>query len=774
MRHLMRRSSLRGLIAIASVLAVTAAAVVPGLSSANVNVSKSGWAWANPTPQGRTLLNIAFSGGVGYAVGLGGTALSTTDGGQSWTGLTTGTAADLERVQVLSPTTVVVGGGEGCVTRISENGGQVFKRIFNVAEASCAEPVAAFSFTSPKEGFLLLKNGSVELTTDGGESFARRTGIPGSPASSGGGSLGGIDIHFFSSSKGIAFVGAPGGAASAYATPDGGVSWTPVTLPPNSVVTAVHFVNEQVGYAIGPNTLLRTTNGGEKWESQAIAGGNSFRTIDCSSEETCLLTVTGGNQLIRTTDGGKTDTVNTPSSSLIYAAAYANPTRIVAVGESGATVLSSDGGGTFTSASGDIGGQYGRLRAGPGQMLLAPGANGDVALSTNAGQSWQVLSTQTSQELIDVAFGTPTLGYALDASGGLQRTTNGGASWQTLSPGTSRKPSAVAAIGGNAVLLLGPVGISRAVGGGAFEPVTGPVASRAPVSDYQLVGSTIFAFGANTHTLIRSTDEGARWSAIPMPLAHKKNKVKKIKASLGVLIRSVAFTSATGGLLLDNQGRLWRTASSGRSWSQLNTVGTEAGVQLAFASPTAGFMSVSPYGGDNKDAYVLRTTDGGLTWHPQEITIGSIPAGGLVASSANNAAVLVDGTTVKGEAIHRLLFTTQTGGDVAGTAGPLLLSTPIHAFTAKRLKKLRGAVRVSGVLKGAIGGETVVVARRNLAGGPWQEQRVVVGANGGSFATTWHISESSLFVAQWSGDSGRPGQGSQVLSVKVTLKKKKK
>ena len=60
-----------------------------------------------------------------------------------------------------------------------------------------------------------------------------------------------------------------------------------------------------------------------------------------------------------------------------------------------------------------------------------------------------------------------------------------------------------------------------------------------------------------------------------------------------------------------------------------------------------------------------------------------------------------------------------------------------------------------------------MVARRNLAGGPWQEQRVVVGANGGSFATTWHISQSSLFVAQWSGDSGRPGQGSQVLTVTV-------
>jgi len=38
---------------------------------------------------------------------------------------------------------------------------------------------------------------------------------------------------------------------------------------------------------------------------------------------------------------------------------------------------------------------------------------------------------------------------------------------------------------------------------------------------------------------------------------------------------------------------------------------------------------------------------------------------------------------------------------------------------------------------------------------------------GGSFATTWHITQSSVFVAQWAGDSGRPGQGSKMLTVTV-------
>src|ERR1700680_991667 len=140
MRALVKRFSVRRLIAATLISGVGTLSTVAGLSLANVNVSKSGWAWGNPMPQGRTLRAIAFSGGAGYAVGYGGTALSTTNAGQSWSGLTTGTAANLERVQALPPATIVVGGGGGCVTRISENGGQVFKRIFNVAESGCPEP----------------------------------------------------------------------------------------------------------------------------------------------------------------------------------------------------------------------------------------------------------------------------------------------------------------------------------------------------------------------------------------------------------------------------------------------------------------------------------------------------------------------------------------------------------------------------------------------------------------------------------------------------------
>jgi hypothetical protein len=316
------------------------------------------------------------------------------------------------------------------------------------------------------------------------------------------------------------------------------------------------------------------------------------------------------------------------------------------------------------------------------------------------------------------------------------------------------------------VLLIGPVGINRAVNGGAFQPVGGRVAN-AHVSDYDLTGSTVFAFAPEGRTLIRSTNEGATWSAVNLPLERKKGKGRKGKTSPGVPVLSVAFVGPQRGFLLDTQGRLWSTRNGGRTWLEVLSAGTSGGIQLAFSDPNAGFMSIDALGGDTADAFVLRTADGGATWHPQEITLGALSSGGLVASNALDAAALIDTTSDSNETLRRALFETTTGGDVTGSSQALTLATHTTSFTKRKLAAAHHAVRVTGTLSGASGGEEIVVSRRDLTGGRWQHQTVIAGANGGSFSTTWRISASSVFVAQWDGDSGRLGAGSKVLKILV-------
>jgi photosystem II stability/assembly factor-like uncharacterized protein len=727
-------------------------------ASASVTVSQSGWAWGNPSPQGNTLRSIAFSGPLGYAVGDNGTALKTLDGGATWTGLATGTSGELTHVQIVDPNTVVVGSGNGCILRISTDGGVVFTRIFTVTEANCTDQVQAFSFISAQVGFLLLRSGSVLVTNDGGNTFSRETGIPGTAASSGGGGNVGIDLHFASPTTGIAFVGPPsGGQSTEFKTSDGGVSWTPVALPPANV-TAVHFVDATHVFAIGPNTFLSSADAGATWTVKPIGGGNSFTSIDCADPMTCVLTVAAGDHLVRTSDGGTTSSITTPSSAQILGAAYSTPTRVVGVGGGGTTVVSNDGGANFTTGSSDIGGRFFRLRSGPAGLVYAPGTNGVLAISTNGGATWGTLATQTSANLVDVSFASATVGYALDATGGLQLTTNAGSSWRTLDPGTTTPADAVAAVSNNSVLLVGPVGIVRSVAGGRFNPVSGPVASAARLSDVDVAGGATFAFGART--LISSTNGGASWKALRLPLTNKRGKSH-------TTIRSISFTSASNGFLLDAQGRLWKTGNRGRSWSEVLSAGASNGTGLAFSDPLHGFMTVGSFGPDTSNAYVLRTADGGATWHPQLIGAGKVAPGGLVAEGASNAYALVDAPGASGgQPNERLLFFTTSGGD-AGTASTLTIATSTKTLSKKKLRRAHGAVRIDGVLLGAQGGEQIVVSRRNLAGGAWQHQTATAGANGGSFTTTWHIRASSVFVAQWAGDSGRASLGSKVLRLTV-------
>ncbi len=144
----MRARGARLRLATTAVATIVLALCTASAASASVTVSQSGWAWGNPSPQGNTLNAISFAGPLGYAVGDNGTALKTHDGGATWSGLATGTAGELTRVQIVDANTVVVGGGNGCILRISTDGGAVFTKIFTVAEANCHDQVQAFSFVS--------------------------------------------------------------------------------------------------------------------------------------------------------------------------------------------------------------------------------------------------------------------------------------------------------------------------------------------------------------------------------------------------------------------------------------------------------------------------------------------------------------------------------------------------------------------------------------------------------------------------------------------------
>ena len=109
---------------------------------------------------------------------------------------------------------------------------------------------------------------------------------------------------------------------------------------------------------------------------------------------------------------------------------------------------------------------------------------------------------------------------------------------------------------------------------------------------------------------------------------------------------------------------------------------------------------------------MLRTTDGGKHWRPQRIASGQFPGTEGVISPTATRAYALTSTPAAGSGIVRSLFTTGSGGD-AGTASSLTLTADRKTLTKKQFRTAKRRITVKGTLKGAQGGEPIVVSSRN-------------------------------------------------------------
>jgi photosystem II stability/assembly factor-like uncharacterized protein len=730
---------------LAALAATFACAVFATFGAASVNVAQSGWSWGNPTPQGNTLNSIDFVEGRGYAAGEAGAVLRTDDGGANWTGTATGTSADLTRLQVLDPDTLTVLGGNGCVLRRSDDAGKTYHKIFIVAEQNCPAPVAAFTFVDRATGYLLLRDGSVLRTADAGQTFSRQTAIPGTDASNSPAGRKAVEVAFTQPDVGIVFL-QPGNGPVAYSTTDGGVSWKPLDGVDGSV-RRVWFLDGQHGWAVGAATLLQTEDGGKTWVPRAGASGRDLTAIRCSDTSNCILTTAAGDKLLRTDDGGGVVTEITPSSQAIFAASFSSPTHVVAVGANGATVISDDAGANYKPISTDIGGSFTELQSGPvASMAFALGKRGALAVTNDGGNSWRNLAVPTSHDLLDAAFAAGDTGYALDGSGGLFKTSNAGKTWQTLDTGSPSPPRAIASPAPDVVLVVGPTGIRRGVGAAQPQPVGNRTLRRSNLTSILTHGNLLVAYGEFGKHVFLSTDGGKTWRTINLP--------KRATLESG---RTTDFVSTKTGFFLDTNHRLWKTTNGGKKWVQQLGVGTTNVRGITMSDGNNGWLNGAlPENPQTGITQVLRTSDGGKTWRPQEVARGG-PLGDVLATASLKGYMLLG---------DNRLFFTQSGGD-AGAATALTLRTAKRSYTKKQFKKANGRVTVSGSIPGAVGGEQIVVSRRDLRGTGWVHQIVTAGANGGSFTTSWKIKRTSVFVAQWAGDSGRRGAGSVPLTISV-------
>lgn len=638
-----------------AVVAVCLLAVLaPAGASASLRFRGTGFYWGDPQPQGEALNAIDFAGRRGYAIaswddsGAGvapdSALLRTDDGGQTWRDASAGPLGPLDEVHAVGERTVIAA---GCKAFRADDPEAALRQLA-VPGAGPGRCLRSVAFPSPDIGYVLQRGGEVVRTSDGGATFGRVASVPGAT-----GRTATMQLLFVSAEAGLATR-----EGVIYRTEDGARTWSKAA-DETSPVRDLFFVNEQVGYAVGPAGLfLRTADGGRSWQRRTLGveSGRDLGAVACSDASTCLIVAVDeygfGDRLLRTRDAGfNADELRSPTRPYIADLLFLGPRRVFAVG--GGLLISENSGDDFAPLGRSLDAQIGRLRA-VGSNFVYGFSHSTLARSADGGRSWTGLPLGDSRragEPVDVHFVDPRRGYMLRSAyvsrrrrrTTVVRTLDGGATWTRRITSTRIGSStALLAVGPNRVVLGGQSGLRLSTDGGRrFRRARGRAAGR-PIEGLDAADGA--AFAAGKRSLAVSRDRGRSWRRVPLP-------------SHGATVRAVDFLDRLSGYLVTRRGRVYKTADGGRVWRMLRLPsGVHAASGLSFSDARHGWVNISFADSFDREDYspgrgaLLRTDDGGRTWTWQALR--DDPVTGLVSTGPSTGVVAI---------AHALLFTTSGG-----------------------------------------------------------------------------------------------------------------
>lgn len=269
---------------------------------------------------------------IAWAVGLGGTIMITTNGGESWEPQDSKTDASLRDVHFADINMGWVVGRNGTILATND-GGTTWRRQgeqrpesrraaqltpngnrwgiglggpFATPAAQSMAPQAKNSdleratsadlysvhFVDSRAGWVVGDKGTILATTNGGDRWEPQQSSVVDHLR---------DVHFVSHDVGWA-VGYNG---TILTTRNGGSKWT-VQRATTRRLFSVHFENERVGWIVGEaGTILATTNGGQTWMPQGSGTIHNLYSVDFVDARTGWAVGAGGT-ILATTDGGGT------------------------------------------------------------------------------------------------------------------------------------------------------------------------------------------------------------------------------------------------------------------------------------------------------------------------------------------------------------------------------------------------------------------------------------------------------------------------------------
>ena len=295
------------------------------------------WNLLNQVPTSKDLYSICFAeANTVYAAGTVGTLLKTTDAGNSWSVLSTGTNnMYLESIYFMNADTgIVVGANQG--------GGIVLKTIdggatWSIRKNSTGSGYFSVHFADANNGFVAGSwldgaKGLILKTTDGGDTWGEI--YPSDNCL--------YSTFFLDSLTGYAV----GEIGTILKTVDGGINWTS-SNPTFSYLYDVYFSSYTTGYIAGSGTILKTTDSGATWSALPAVKSGDLVSVFFTSENNGYVVGSGGTILMTNNAGTNWKLSNSGTDKDLHSVFFTDENTGYAAGEGG-TILQTANAGALT------------------------------------------------------------------------------------------------------------------------------------------------------------------------------------------------------------------------------------------------------------------------------------------------------------------------------------------------------------------------------------------------------------------------------------------
>lgn len=516
----------------------------------------------------------------GFAVGEYGKMISTSDGGNTWSFVDSGTEESIFCIQFTSSTVGFAAGLNGLFMHTMDGGA-----TWTIQYTGVPDLVKSIFFISNTEGWIV-GNVAILHTQDGGITWITQYNNNDAKFKS---------VFFINSTMGWA-VGddSSTGQGLIVSTTDGGVNWTPQTSASTQRYNAVFFKNVNDGFIVGWNGALLTTNdGGLNW-SNALSGPYSMLNDVCFQSSTDGTIVGNNGRILVTNDGGQSwNEQNFYFSQVdLLSIFFIDSSKGWIAGE-GCMLGTPDGGANWSF-------QY----AGTGLPLsgmdffspangLMVGYNGKILRSIDEGATWDLQFTYSNSWLFDVDMVSDLKAWAVGDNGTALSTIDGGVTWTQVPLGIGEELHSVCFTSENDGWIVGNNTILTTNDGGLTWTDQNP--GFIFMWDVQFVNANEGWIVGDNGLVLKTINAGANW----------------LVQNLGTqsYFKSVHFISENEGWIVGDGGTICHTTDGGVSWEFQYAGTNQAMNSIYFISPDQGWLIST-----NK---IYVTSNGGDDWFLQ-------------------------------------------------------------------------------------------------------------------------------------------------------------